>query len=670
MRKKVEWNRELWIAVVINLVFVFFYACFCLPYYETSDDNGMAFFVEGAYGSRTGHLVFENIIWGKFLSLLSAALPGIKWYTVIMYAGMFCAYVGISYFMLRVGGRRAGFVNSIFLLVILGMGSYVVFQWTRVAAILTIGGMLLLFYSIEYAEDRGEQIAAFIMGFALCIFGGLVRFQFFCCIAVLSGGIILIKLMKIIKEQAENWKKRLGVFVLVFGSVALVNIAVYGADKLYYLKDESWRYYQEYNYLRSQLWDYGFPDYVKNRDLYESLGISANDMDWYYSWNMDEELMSIETMRALVQVKEERRFSGKLVKNYLKDFCQSFLGMPLFGIFLLVSMISIVLNKKNFFLVLYEVIAIMVFQLYFYYSGRFGQARIDMGMLASGIVVIMCAMSEGLRRITFKLRWVAVLACACIFLNMSTWSGRIFYKIEDNAAREFFDMLSEDKDNIYCMVSALKEPYNLLTNVFDFWEPIQEGSLSNCSYMSGWDFNVPVKKALLAKYGISNIYRDSIDNDNVCLVANDSAEKLERYIQENYNKEVSLCLLKDIESCKIWGARSRDVYLDGKINENVLEIKHKLKVKKKGRKLKVSGYAYKRASNSFQQRAYLKLKDLNGKKVIYRELTMSNLENCTELMNGKYSKISGSFEIRNSDKYEISIILKADGELYELPVAE
>ncbi len=666
MRRKRIVINEFWMAVGINLLFVLFYACFCHPVYETSDDNAMAFFVEGAYGDRTAHLVFENIIWGKFLSLLYGIIPGIKWYTVAHYAAMYCAFVAISYFMLKVGGKRFGSAGSVFLLLVLGMQSYLPFQWTRVAAITTIGGMLLLFYGIEYAMGKWESIVTSILGAALCILGSMIRFPFFAVCVVLSGGIALLKMVEMVKVRAENWKKRLGMYFLVFGSVGAASIAIYSVDRAYYLKDESWRYYLEYNELRGELWDFGFPDYEKNKELYENLGISRNDIEMYRNWNMDDEKLPVESMRALVGAKEEQKFSGELVKGFIKDLGKNFLCLPLFGIFLAASVISIALNKKKLLLVLYEIMGIMTFELYFYWIGRFGLARMDAGLLIAGTAVIMCGMAEDLKGIVFKRRWTAALICVSLFLYMPTYSERILQKRTDNTrAHEFFDMLAEDKDRLYLLSVRLK-PYNLCYSVYDFWEPVREGGLSNICYMGGWEFNVPVKKALLGKFGVTNIYRDSIDNPDICLIVNEKAEIIERYIRENYNKNAYLCLLKEIDSNKIWGVRSRDMEPEGNVNGDLSQIEHNLNLKMKNGKLKVSGYLYKRGTDSFQQRAYLKLKNLKNNKITYKELTLSEWKGSSDYLNGKYSCVAGNYDIGVKSQLEISIVLQADGELYEI----
>ena len=45
---------------------------------------------------------------------------------------------------------------------------------------------------------------------------------------------------------------------------------------------------QEFNQLRSQLLDYGFPDYESNKELYKELGISKEALELYKTWNFND----------------------------------------------------------------------------------------------------------------------------------------------------------------------------------------------------------------------------------------------------------------------------------------------------------------------------------------------------------------------------------------------
>lgn len=61
-----------------------------------------------------------------------------------------------------------------------------------------------------------------------------------------------------------------------------------------------------------------------------------------------------------------------------------------------------------------------------------------------------------------------------------------------------------------------------------------------------------------------------------------------------------------------------------------------------------------------------KIEDIESGEIVYADLTSSNLEGQGDVLNGKYSAVSGNVKVDSGKKYKISVILQADGELYEV----
>ena len=162
-------QKEVYIALGLNIIFLAIFLCFFQIGYETQDDNAMSLMAEGAYGDYTSHLVFENLIWGKAVCILMGLLPNVKWYLAIQYGMIFLSFTFLSYIFLRLQGRKAGIVSSLFLLSVFGYQTYVIFQWTRTAAVTTIGGVVILAFGIENAKKKGEKLAVLSVGALLCI---------------------------------------------------------------------------------------------------------------------------------------------------------------------------------------------------------------------------------------------------------------------------------------------------------------------------------------------------------------------------------------------------------------------------------------------------------------------------------------------------------------------
>lgn len=196
------------------------------------------------------------------------------------------------------------------------------------------------------------------------------------------------------------------------------------------------------------------------------------------------------------------------------------------------------------------------------------------------------------------------------------------------------------------------------------------GDVANVYYMGGWDFNVPIMENMLERYAVDNIYRDSVNNNNVLIVANSDAGLIQNYIKENYDESANLIFIKDIDGAKIWRVRNKEVELNEKTNTDLKEIESEINIEVLDGILSISRYCYEKDSNSFRQYAYMKLEDTASGETAYVELAMSNTEGKEDVWNGKYSSISGSTAIDTDREYSVSVILWADGELYEISLPE
>lgn len=546
--KKIDFLWAFGLNIIFFVIFVFLFG----PKHETNDDLALSLLVEGAYGERSPYMIYTNVLWGKLLVGLYTLLPTIKWYVVLMLVMLFAAYQGMTYVFLRLQGRKIGTVISTTILLFCGYYSYVVFQYSRIAPVVTAGGILLLFYALEHADTKIEKRLCILAGIVMAVWGSLIRFQMFAVAVVLAGGAIgLYKVWTLAKEKREDWLKQIGTYVAVFGTVGVLSLGCYVIDRMYYSSEE-WTSYQEFNVLRTELWDYGFPNYDENRDVLEAIGISKQDYEYYQTWNMDEEVMTIENLQAIVDVKSEKSFN---VMGFLSVFPVYFFSISVFLLFVILALISLEMNWKKIYFVIFEGVVIMIFEAYFYYIGRYGITRIDNGMWMVAVLTLVYAMSEDLVRYV-QMSWKKVLVAIGIIgvLFIADYCRvPIVLDGEVGESKTFFEEVTQDDEHLYIMTGAAPGLYY----AFDFWEPSELGELSNVYNAYGWEFNHEVKKEALERYGITNIYQDSINNESVYFVTNDENEILESYIQENYDSNAVLVNAGEIDGVIIWKVCSK-----------------------------------------------------------------------------------------------------------------
>ena len=71
------------------------------------------------------------------------------------------------------------------------------------------------------------------------------------------------------------------------------------------------------------------------------------------------------------------------------------------------------------------------------------------------------------------------------------------------------------------------------------------------TYLSGKQLPRETKKDVLYNFGISNVYRDAINNEDVYFVAEHHSVMLQTYIQENYDPNAYLVPVRVVDSVEI-----------------------------------------------------------------------------------------------------------------------
>jgi len=549
--KYTEKKKDLLIAFIINIGFFLFYTCCCTLLHETNDDFAMSFLVEGAYGQRSPYLIFQNVLWGKVLVFLYTLLPMMKWYSITMYAMLFLSFWGITYVLLRKQGRKVGCVSTALMLLFCGFQIYVRFQFSKVAAIATAAGMIMLLYALKYAAEKLEKTICILIGAVLALWGSMIRFQMFAMSVALVGGCIgLYEVWKLFREKKEGWLKQIGTYIAVFGTVGVLSLALYVVDQSFYASEE-WQEYMKFNQLRSELWDYELPSYYENLDLYTSLGISEIDYSFYNEWNMDPSVLDVEKMQALIDARPERETS---LEEYFSVYPAAFVTNSLYVMFILLALFAICMDKRNLYFALYGFCVVMTLQFYFYLIGRYGLTRIDYSMWAAAVIALLYGMRvERVKEVSTK--WIAVALSLGLVFSVAEYNrrkdGYINYV---GAFKDFFVQATEDKENLYVMLIMSPTTYY----GFGFWEECELGGLSNIYNAYGWESTMPLKESMLEKYDIENVFRDGINNENVYYCVGSYSELFTMYIQDNYDENAILYYEKEISGVPVYSLKTID----------------------------------------------------------------------------------------------------------------
>ena len=502
-------RKSPWFALGVNLMAMLAITLIMRPSFETNDDIVFAEFGSGLRGVKTPRLVFQNYILGLVYRILYQITGRLPWYTIVQYAVLVAAFSAVTYvFMNRLKGYW-GLYLSFILLCVFGYECYIHIQFTKTAGIAAASAVLLLFHVVTSEKICVWEAAA---GILLGLTGFMYREdQFFASSALMAGiGIYFVLTLK--KRFPKKEWKRFGLCAGIFGLLLLSVFAADGTDSLMY-RDPQWQEYQKFNNLRSELLDYGFPDYESNKALYQDLGISREAYELYRTWNFnDPDKFTTEVMEKLAEQKPEKRLSGKVLHSFVKRFPGDMLQQKAFWIVLLLFVLWLIFGKKGYAAwigIAGELLMLGGLNFYLYFQGRYLVNRVDVGLWFSVCLTMAWILGDTVKECEkikelsngkeaalsvlvispekFSGRWGLVLCMTALLISQSFWydDWRITTREIPKARvsqRAVLETIGTDKEHVYLAKSGTVSEI-VCYGPFD---PMPENLLDNLYWFSGW----------------------------------------------------------------------------------------------------------------------------------------------------------------------------------------
>lgn len=546
-------------SILLNAFILFVMLLFFEPMYHSNDDIAMCNIVDGSKGTYDPHLIFINCAIGYLLKWLYMTFSVVPWYTVLQYVVIYVSLVVLTHIMWR--RVRAPYCRCAFLVLLVSISyqNYILFQFSRTATIATIAGVLMLLNAFFEKKLSAKWL---LCGYSLALVGSLFRFWQFMVVTVLLSGIGLFYLLRLIKEE-KNWKRYLiqnigvfaGLFVLVFG--------FYYWDQQQYNSQE-WQDYKEFNTLRAELWDYGFPDYQKYKQEYNELGIDYTTVALFRRWqSLDPERLTIDVFQKLIDLKDPKKIDKAFWKEFVREMFFNVYQIPAFFLAVFSIILWFGFNKRSRFetiTVIYEVFMIGLVYLYLYFQGRYFQDRVDMGLWLSVALVVFWMLTQ--KNDAFSLR-AGVITCSILIIvglyiayprfkvnidvpqDPPLGSKRVYN--DKKTKRAQIEMLSQDPEHLYLMKVGC---INIEAGYGPF-DRTPEDTIANLCPMGGWTSRSASDNAILKRYHVENPYKDMIDNENVYLVDNDIKTTM-AYIRKWYSPDAKAKKVKKIGECPVY----------------------------------------------------------------------------------------------------------------------
>ena len=542
--------RKISVALISNLLILGAMVAFMRPSFETNDDIVFAELGSGLRGVKDAHLVFQNYGLGMIYRLLYGVTGRLPWYTIVQYMILFAAFTVVTYVLIS----RLGEISGLCLFVILACGfgyeGYIHLQFTKTAGIAAAAAVFLLLYLLEQEKYSWWGIAG---GILLAVIAYMYREDQFWASCGLMAGAGLLFLFDLRKYRNKKLR-RLGICVLTFGVLLL---SVFGVDRWDSSKYRSaeWEEYQEFNQLRSELLDYGFPDYDSNQEIYEELGISREAYELYKSWNFnDTEKFDTEVMKKLVDLKQKRPLTIRTVTAFLRRFPSDLLRMPMFYFFAVFAVLWLLCGKKDVcsvISVLAECLLLVVVYFYLYYQGRYMVNRVDVGLWFSACLVMLWIFSSGeVRHMNTKVSVLLCMICVVLgqFMMYKDWRLATSSIPEARVSqRAVLETIGTDKEHTYLAKSGM------LSEIVCYgpFDRMPENLLDNVYWFGGWECRTPGYTRAMEVHGIINPYRDVVNNENIYLV-DDNIDLTLKYIRQYYAENAQAVFVKTIGNVDVY----------------------------------------------------------------------------------------------------------------------
>ena len=559
MKCKEQWNQRAWprilTAVVINALFLLLMLTAFAPQYETNDDLLMSKFVDGQLSVKTAYIPFINILLGWVLKMLYTLLgDGFNWYAASQYLLLFLGFTAVTWTLLRRFKPLPALVMTAVLLGAFGTDCYLSMNFSKPAAVATVGGMALMLWAMRNDSGRVQR-TPLVLGLVLALCGYCWRFESFFACAALMAAVCLRDLFDLFgenrrapREARRSPARYLAPFVLLAAlAIGLFGVDAFARSRPFYAE------YKQFDDTRSLLIDTGIPDYRVMPEVYESLGMDENFVFMMKNWSFyDTEVFTQEAIDTMIEARSQhvaRRTPGECLGVFLNQCLLGFtLDRPFAG-FALLLVLWLACGRRRragdwagpvFLLGLFFLLYMVMI-----YMDRYLANRVDVGLFfAMATALSFFLAPEKLEDDRLLLVAVLVLSLFISYRANRAWCRFDSHNTIEDKSREkaAVERVLEDTEHLYFV-----KVWSIDHQLYSPLETPPAGYADRLVHIGGWSMHHPVIEALLQKWGIENPYRDLINNDRVYLIDRD-IERTLAYLRFAYDPDAEAELVQPLSA--------------------------------------------------------------------------------------------------------------------------
>lgn len=590
-------KHSVYVALIINLLFLMFAITFCDMKYEVSDDFVMDSILSGAYGTDYDpHLLYSNILLGYGLKLLYRLFPVISWYFVMHIVLCFASLTIMTYVILNERKDAFGLLLALIFVSFFSDDLYLLVQFTKTAAVCIMAGGILFLYTFWRIKEKKKYVH-YILSIMMCIIGTMIRFS--CAYMALPFLFLIfvyevcINLYKIIRDK--NWynlKKFIGYSIIgCAGCVFLFlgTVGIKNSNSNLWSKEEEYKDFQIWSVARTSVTDISGFDSDEVIASFEQLDNTTLE-DYYtvQSWNIvDQSIYTQERLGQLAQIMhtnaEKENHSVRSIFEILKGRHYETYTV-VWGIGILVLLILIIRRNKWWISVIDCSVAVGLL-IYLVYRGRIVY-RVEYGIffcLAILLIWHLIMRGEESSKLNRKQNNVCIVAIVILLIakiplyipdtNYKTMSDEeynqyvfdVFYESWDfklskyracvNKRPVYADLISlMENDTEHYYLCDFASTIQLLYYHYKPWIRLPIGYYKDTySYLGGVTTYFPGCYYVWGENGLNpyNPY-ENITNDNILIVDNYYYYTKVNYYKQYYDENAELNLVQECDGYSIW----------------------------------------------------------------------------------------------------------------------
>lgn len=351
-------NKNMSLALLINVYFLAICLAFCHLRYGAIDDYFMAGILSGMYGDEFNvHMPFVNAMYGYLLLPLYHLFPRISWYYIGEIAAIFISLTAITYVLINKIGRGWGGILGVLLIAAYAKDMYIVLQFTQCAEVLSAAGMVVLICGFERANNKDlnkSTLAVLAIGILLLWWGSFMRWEAF----LMGMPFFCVVLLLCVHKFGRV--RRCVVLTLLLTFVGAWGFHEFN-QSLY--QSPEYKTFVEFQPFRALLGDGEFYNEQAVYEDVQELGLNSNDFSLLKKWVFyDNEVFAPESVQTIV-----RLINKHTIRPHLNLFpmmlLQSFSDMvisPIFGIWLLFCIVLFVSNSRRFYVIWISLLLIVL----------------------------------------------------------------------------------------------------------------------------------------------------------------------------------------------------------------------------------------------------------------------------------------------------------------------